>query len=65
MNPKAQLTITLDQTGKISVSGPIDNKLLAYGLLEAARDAIKEFGDQQSKMIQTAPASALSLVGAH
>lgn len=65
MSPKAQLIITLEQTGKISISGPINDKILAYGLLEAARDAIKEFGDQQSKMIQTAPASALSLVGAH
>ncbi len=36
-----QLVISFDQaTGQVSVSGPIDNKLLSYGLLEVARDTI-------------------------
>jgi uncharacterized protein YfeS len=30
-------------TGQVQVNGPIDNKLLALGLLELARKAIWEF----------------------
>jgi uncharacterized protein YfeS len=31
------------RTGQVQVNGPIDNKLLALGLLELARKAIWEF----------------------
>lgn len=40
-NPK--LIIELEANGQVTVNGPIQNKLLCYGLLEAAKDAIKEF----------------------
>ena len=36
-----QLTITLQDDGQLQVSGPIQNKALAYGLLELAKDAIR------------------------
>lgn len=36
----ATLTITMNDQGGLSVTGPIENKLLCYGLLEAARDVI-------------------------
>ena len=29
------------QDGRIGISGPIDNPLLCYGLLESAKDAIR------------------------
>lgn len=40
---KVELHISYDQaTGQINVTGAVDNKLVAYGLLESARDAIYE-----------------------
>jgi hypothetical protein len=42
-----ELKIVLDDTGHASVSGPIDNTLLSYGLLEIARDAIKAHAEQK------------------
>lgn len=39
-----QLTITLDpQTNQINVAGPIDQKTLCYGMLESAKDAIRDY----------------------
>ena len=38
-----QLIIQLDEAGKISVNGPLDNKVLCYGLLESAKEAIRDF----------------------
>jgi hypothetical protein len=38
-----QLVITLSPDGNVNVQGPIENKLLCYGLLEAAKDAIRNF----------------------
>jgi hypothetical protein len=51
------LTITLKPTtGQVSVSGPIDNKTMAYGMLATAKDAIYDYGkQQQNRIIQPAP----------
>lgn len=39
-----QLVITLDpQTNQINVSGPVDQKTLCYGMLESAKDAIRDY----------------------
>lgn len=55
-----QLIIALDpQTNKVSVSGPIDNKQLAYALLEIARDAIYDYNKQQENRVQPPPAGFL------
>lgn len=38
------LTVTLDtETGRVETSAPMHNKLLCYGLLEAARQNIQEY----------------------
>ncbi len=37
----AQLIVTLTPDGNVQVAGPLDNPILCYGLLEYARDAIK------------------------
>ena len=39
-----QLVVIYDGS-QVRVEGPINNKVLCYGLLEAARDAIKDFND--------------------
>lgn len=56
--PAIVLTITYD--GKSTqVSGPLDNKLLAYGMLETARDVIAGFSLEEAKKdasrVQLAP----------
>ena len=57
------LTITLNlQNGSVSVSGPIDNKTMAYGMLGAAYDAIYDYGKQAENRVQLAPANALPKV---
>ena len=40
------ITITL-KDGQLAVTGPLDNKLLMYGLLEAAKDIVRASKDQQ------------------
>jgi hypothetical protein len=39
---KMQIIIELDAQGQISVGGPIHDKVLCYGLLEAAKDAVRD-----------------------
>jgi hypothetical protein len=63
MATQAQLVVTIDEAGKISVTGPINDPILAYGMLECARDAIKDFNDQQAKRIIPGSPHELSLVG--
>jgi hypothetical protein len=46
------LTITLDQlSGALNVNGPIQNALLCYGMLEAAKDAIRNSASQGERRI--------------
>ena len=52
---KVQLVIEMDPQGNVSVTGPIANKLLCYGLLESARDAIKDHCDKQGQHKIVAP----------
>jgi hypothetical protein len=37
------LTITQTEDGRLTVNGPIANKVLCYGLLSAAQDAIRDY----------------------
>ena len=52
------LTITLvPETGFVNISGPIKNKVLSYGMLESAKDALRDFHEQavaqqQAKVVQ-------------
>ena len=38
-----ELKIVMDNKGSIQVEGPIHDRLLCYGLLEAAKDAIRVY----------------------
>lgn len=42
MEPVASITITLMKNGQIGVSGPINQKALCYGLLETAKDVVRD-----------------------
>ena len=41
--PQAKLEIVLNQNGSVTIAGPINNKILCYGLLESARKALDDF----------------------
>jgi hypothetical protein len=58
------LTIQVQPNGGVSVSGPIQDKLLCYGMLECARDAIREHAEKAAngKIIAASPAQAAALV---
>lgn len=47
--PRAQLLITFHADGSIQVQGAVHDKVLAYGLLECARDAIKDAADRAAR----------------
>jgi hypothetical protein len=44
------ITIVATPDGQVRVSGPLDNKLLCYGMLEIARQQVQAF--EQSKIIK-------------
>lgn len=47
--PRLTMTIIVEENGSISVNGPIHDKILAYGMLEGAKDAIREYIATQAK----------------
>ena len=50
-----RITIEMnEQTGQVSVTGPITNKILCYGLLEAARENISSFTPDKQAMVKVA-----------
>lgn len=49
MASRVELHIVLDESGKVGVSGPINDKMVCYALLDCARDAIKDHNDQAAK----------------
>jgi len=45
-----RIEILFDQeTGGITLNGPLDNKVLCYGLLEAAKEVVRDFMVKQEK----------------
>ena len=47
-----KLTIEIMPDGQIRVTGCINDKLLSYGLLESARDAIQKYHDNTPKLVK-------------
>lgn len=52
MANQKQLVITINERGEFSVTGPIDDKLTCYALLEAARDEIHAHCDKKKNLLQ-------------
>lgn len=46
------ITIQMTEDGGVIVAGPIRDKILSYGMLEAAKDAIHEHHMEQKYSIQ-------------
>ena len=54
--PKITLAIIFDPTtGALQVTGPIDNQLLCFGLLELAKENLKIHAANQAKRIVGVP----------
>lgn len=48
-----QIVITFEpETGQINVAGPIENKILTYGLLDLARDAVCDLHRKNENRVQ-------------
>ena len=50
----AQLAITMEDNGLVNITGSIDNKVLAYGLLETAKDMIQKHHVDKERLVQPA-----------
>lgn len=60
----AKLEITVDDAGRIDVNGPIQNRLLCYGLLQIAHDSIDTvFRESQQRIQVPTELERVSLVG--
>lgn len=58
------IVITFDPAnGSISVNGAIENKLLAFGLLELAKEAITKHHEEAMARIQAPGPSAVAAFG--
>lgn len=57
------LTISIDDAGAVSVSGPLNNPLIAYGMLEIGRQAIQKHLEAQQQRVHLAGPGALPPVG--
>ena len=59
-----KLVIEMDAAGNVSLNGPIENRMICYGLLEVARDMIHEmYTKKLGKKIALAPAGVLRRPG--
>ena len=49
-----RLIIQMNENGSITVSGPINDKILSFGMLEGAKDAIRDHihKSQQALLVQ-------------
>jgi len=48
---KIQLVITLDEKGQLNVTGPIQQTVICFGILERAKDVIRKAADQAQPAI--------------
>lgn len=54
------LTITMNEKGEVNVTGPIENKILSYGMLECAKQAIANY--TASPIVQPSPGEVKRMV---
>ena len=51
MTPTAQLVISYTEGKPLQVTGPLQNRMLCYAMLEAARDAIRDYKPDESRIV--------------
>lgn len=54
-NVLQQIQITLTDDGQVAVNGPLENKMLFYGLIEVAKETCYDYNKQAERRIQPAP----------
>lgn len=54
-----RVTITMLENGTINFNGPMDNKILCYGLLQAAMDIVRDYKPGEESQIALPPAGLL------
>lgn len=55
-----ELKITMDNNGSIQVYGPLENKILCFGLLTFAEDIIMKY-NAQTKVTKPSPADVVNI----
>lgn len=58
---KVQILIEMDERGQVSVTGPLANKVLCYGILATAADIIREAGQAAPKIVAPSNGDVLSI----
>jgi hypothetical protein len=56
--PRAELRIVVNAEGKVEVTGPLDDQITCYGLLEIARDVVQNHAAARARS-SIVPASSL------
>ncbi len=57
-----ELKVAIDETGALAISGPIDNEMVCYYLLEKARQVVAEHhATKAARLVQPAAALPFSL----
>lgn len=63
-----EIRIGMDESGNVHVAGPVENVILCYGLLDAAKDAIRDAKrrrDAQQVLIPPPQVAAGLVNGSH
>lgn len=55
-----QITVTLTKSGQVSVSGPIQDKLLCLGMLQTASHIVHDFKPEVRPRVEVAPPEAVN-----
>jgi len=63
--PDVVITITMSPQGQLNVMGPLENKVLMYGLLTLAMDAIRGHNPEASKLLRPPLGGIPGLKGAN
>ena len=55
-----RLTVVIDGEGRVGIEGPLNNKILCYGLLQAGMDAVRNH--KQAPTVQPVTGAAAGVV---
>lgn len=61
-NPVVQMVIVLLEDGSVQVQGPLENRVLCYGLLSMANEAIFKHGNSGDKNRIVAPPPGMQVL---
>jgi len=63
---RVKMEIILNEDGTINVSGPLEDKILSFGLLEMAKLVVAQFQPQAAnKIVKVPPGAKIVDIGKH